>query len=202
MRKITIHEVLRAERDMILDRRDTYLVSYPHFVRFFQDLKRITEHDVVVGTNMVYGWMPTALDWKARSFAEVAALLNRAKAGHGLSAQELKHVKGLVNNSVVGASKLLHFVNPRLYPIWDSRICRHLEGRSHAYLVNSVDRYLAYLGLCDDIVRNPRFAKPHASIESKLGYAVSALRAIELVLFYASKKAAEAPTDRTHRGLA
>jgi len=75
MRKVTIDEILRAERDLDLDRSDTYLVSYPHFVRFFQDLKRITEHNLIVGANMVYGWMPTILDYKARDFAGVTALL-------------------------------------------------------------------------------------------------------------------------------
>jgi len=128
-----------------------------------------------------------------------AALLNTAKAGSQLSAQEVDQVKGLVNNSVVGASKLLHFVNPRLCAIWDSRICKYLEGRAHAYLVNSVDRYLAYLGVCDNLVRNPRFAKPHESVERKLGYAVSGLRAVELILFYASRRPAESHADRTRR---
>ena len=64
-------------------------------------------------------------------------MLTKAKQGLRLEAWEIDALAGLVNNSVVGASKLLHFVAPQTYAIWDSKVYAFVhERRPHHYRVN------------------------------------------------------------------
>ena len=56
-------------------------------------------------------------------------LLNKAKSGNLLNSEELEIVKKCVNNSLVGTSKLLHFINPSIYAIWDSKIFRNITEK-------------------------------------------------------------------------
>lgn len=50
-----------------------------------------------------------------------ALFLTQAKSAD-LSREPLLVPKGMVNNSIIGASRPLHFTAPAHYPIWDSRI--------------------------------------------------------------------------------
>lgn len=183
MRGISLDELIAAEHNLALDREDSYLISYPEFVRFFRELDLIDRHHLIIGAHLVYGWMPTILRFKSIYFDQVARMLNDVKAGRRLGEDELDAVKELINNSMVGTSKLLHFVNPHLYPIWDSRISRFITGKAYHYFVNDVASYLAYLAMCQTLVQDARFPAFHRSVEHKLGYAVSPLRAVELVIY-------------------
>jgi hypothetical protein len=98
---------------------------------------------------------------------QAAALLTAAKP-RDLNKAELQSLKGMINNSIVGASKLLHLVAPTRYPIWDSRLYRFCHGkRGHAYEVNKVD---ANLGCRRDLVAlmaDSRFPAFHAASTSR-----------------------------------
>ena len=83
-------------------------------------------------------------------------------------------------------TKLLHFANPSLYPIWDSKICAFLTDKKHT--VNHVESYLEYVQYCDELVRDARFGDVHRSVERKLTYAVSPYRAVELVFFTVAQR--------------
>jgi hypothetical protein len=90
----------------------------------------------------------------------------------------------LINHSMVGASKLLHFVNPQAFAIWDSKIYRFVHSKApHQYRVNSPKAYSDYLCLLAKLQCDKRFPAFHVSINQKMGYPVSALRAIEIVMF-------------------
>lgn len=163
---------------------DSFQISYRHFVAYFAGIQTITEHHLVIGANFTYGWMPTILEFKSGAFSAAASILNRAKANHRISARELRLLANLINNSVVGASKLLHFVNPHTYAIWDSNVYRYINGKSpQQYQVNNCDNYFAYLENLSDITRDPRFPPVHDSMNAKIGYTVSPYRATELVMF-------------------
>lgn len=188
MRKISIDELIATERGIELDRADTYLTSYREFVLFFRELDLIDRHSLVIGANLVYRWMPTVLRFKSSDFETVAQLVNRVKKGHRLGRGELNTDKQLVNNSMVGTSKLLHFVNPHLYPIWDSRICAYMGCKAHT--VNRIDIYVAYVCNCEGLIQDERFADVQRSIEKKLAYVVSPFRAVELVIFAGARRGA------------
>ena len=81
----------------------------------------------MIGRFMTYGWMPTILDELGElddvsKEGNLVKYLNKAKhhKKERLNIREIEHIASCINNSVVGASKLLHFINPNVYAIWDS----------------------------------------------------------------------------------
>ena len=190
MRMVSIEQIIGDEKNVILRPTDSYLFSYPEFVSYFANLETITRHSLIIGAHFTYGWMPRILSLRfdtkepEEAFAIAVAMLNEAKRGVLISEKQLRFLKHLVNNSVVGPSKLLHFINPHLYAIWDSRVCGYLSARSsHRYKVDEVADYFAYLDNCEEITRDKRFEQVHRSMNGKIGYAVTAYRALELVMY-------------------
>ncbi len=98
-----------------------------------------------------------------------------------------------LNNSVVGTSKLLHFVRPDLFPIWNSRIARlfgFLNGRH-----NTPAAYLGYFELlhvwCSSADTFPE------ALQQILANPISRIRLTEYCLFLASviRHGTEAPKE-------
>ena len=75
-----------------------------------------------------------------------------------LTPQKFEDVVQIANDSVVGASKFLHFVAPHHFPIWDQHVARYC-GFKHLYQYDSPDLYVAYAEwlrdrpISDDAVR-------------------------------------------------
>ena len=92
--------------------KQTYDVSYPEFLKYFHDIEKITKHHLVVGINFTYGWMPTIFDFRSDEFDKSIEILNKTKSGFIPTESKLDTLKHLFNNSLVGTSKLLHFINP------------------------------------------------------------------------------------------
>ena len=88
----------------------SYIASYPHLIDYFSDKAEISPGDVVRAAHMAYGWMPTILDLYLHpdrlDLATASDLLTKAKNDGELQASEISDLAGLVNNSLVGASKL------------------------------------------------------------------------------------------------
>lgn len=51
------------------------------------------------------------------------------------------------------------------------------------YMLNDVKKYYDYLNLLSNLTENYNFLSFHKSVEGKIGYPVSSLRALELVMF-------------------
>ena len=167
---------------------DSYIISYPHILSYFSALEAIGEADAVRGAHMVYGWMPTMLDLYPetpnKTLIEIAELLTQAKNNNPLSEAQIQDVASVINNSLVGASKMLHFVAPHKYAIWDSKIYAFVhEKKAYNYRVNNVDLYIKYLEALDGLEKKNEFGAFHQSVNRKIGYEVSSKRAIELVMF-------------------
>src|SRR5690606_19347634 len=120
---------------------------------------------------------------------QVTKILNNVKQNIDISDADFLLLKEFSNNSLVGASKLLHFINPEQYAIWDSRVFKFLNNNeaAHKYKLEKVHvyrQYLSYLrnlktsGTLDDIV---------ATLKAKIGYPISDYRALELLFFLVSK---------------
>ena len=134
--------------------------------------------------------MPTILTLNGSSddYAAAANLLTQIKYGAAATASHLETLANLVNNSLIGTSKLLHFLRPDLYAIWDSRVCRFIYGK---YMVDSrpreIERYFAYLENCRELATDPRYPALHAEIcNNRIGMNVAPLRAIEWVMYSAA----------------
>ena len=111
------------------------------------------EMQLLAAAHAVYGWMPTilkkidnllqmsnfVLGVKGLSFADARPIVERAATpGPG-------SVFFSLNNSVVGTSKLLHFLLPDLFPIWDSRIARLFDFKNSSH--NRPPAYFSYFEL-------------------------------------------------------
>ena len=138
---------------------------------------------------MAYGWMPTILemhwDQGEADLQASARMLAKARNGQEVDPSELNLLANLVNNSLVGASKLLHFAAPSRYPIWDSRVYRfvHDEAPYH-YRLNDTDAFLAYVAQVRAMTTtDSRMPKLLTTVETKLGYKVTPVRAVELIMF-------------------
>lgn len=70
--------------------------------------------------------MPTILYFKFDKFNDKSNLIlnyvSQAKGGILIKENEIAEFIPIINNSLVGTSKLLHFINPNDYAIWDSNI--------------------------------------------------------------------------------
>lgn len=106
---------------------DSYGNSYRALIKLAASLKNDPQHDAARSLACaVYGWMPTILrDSKIKNIKSVAQL-EKVKAikswrEAALFLSEIDDVAP-INGSWVGTSKFLHFLNPEIFPIWDSRV--------------------------------------------------------------------------------
>jgi hypothetical protein len=195
MQLALIERISADERAVVFPAGDTFLLTYPEFLRYFQDLAVIERHHLIIAANFTYGWMPTMLRFKSQDFDAAVAVLNHVKAGQTISDQELSCLAGVINNSLVGASKLLHFIDPSRYAIWDSRVYQYLHGSFSLYQLHRLRNYHAYLDACATVTAHPAFSPVHQSMNAKIGYPVTPLRALELVMFMRSAPPAVALED-------
>lgn len=184
-------DIFALETETLIDRKSSYILSYPYLLSYFSSKQLIAAEDVVCGAHMVYGWMPTVLDLYPHSpnisLAEGADILNKAKNSGVLSDCEIEQLACLVNNSLVGASKLLHFVAPDFFPIWDSKIYTYLfRNKPYGYRIGDVSNYRLYLSRLDELRRDSRFGLFHDSVSNKVGYPISEIRALEVIMFHNS----------------
>lgn len=180
-------DIFQLVRSTNILKTDSYIISYKHIAEYMSSIGEFSEREFVCCAHIVYGWMPTILEINSKdpslSLQEGALLLNIAKTRR-LEKMEIEILARLINNSVVGASKLLHFVSPDKHAIWDSRVYAFLhKRRPYNYLVNNSENYFKYLGSLDRHLMDQRFCEFHQSVNGKIGYEVSALRAAELIMF-------------------
>ena len=159
--------------------------SYRHFVSYFQDRQNIAEHDFVIACHFTYGWMPTMLDLRGE-LANSIALANRVKAeGYVPTPEEIQFLANNINGSVVGTSKVLHFIRPDIHAIWDSRVYRYLhQQRPYIYRLEAPDAYAGYLTRITELTQDGRFANALQGFNQGLGYDVTPNRFIEYVMYH------------------
>lgn len=145
-----------AARQPILDRVvcDPYCSAYPILLSHFKSLPVLNWDAAVRGLHIVYAWMPTIprlgeiMGWNLRQRRELLLALNTVRMGHEPNALQIERIKRFCNNSFVGASKLLHFLRPDTFPIWDTRVGKaFLRRRKLAgSTVNSLSQWMLYRG--------------------------------------------------------
>lgn len=197
--------VVTAQQSLTVPPDNSYLRSYPYLVAHVAALGRLDEGAFTTTAHLAYGWMPTVLHLHANAIAAALPCVERARQGEVLTVAEVQQIAAAVNRSVVGTSKVLHFVNPALYPIWDRRVYRFYhrtpDGRpaaGHFYQVNDAAAYYAYADVCRQVVRLPGFASIHGAVSAQFqplpgyaGFQVTPLRALEYVMFSAAGTVAE-----------
>jgi len=164
---------------------ENYLLSYPYFLNYFQNLESINLENLVIGISFTYSWMPTILKaLNLKNTEEVLFILNEVKKGKLIDEQQLTTLKTTFNNSLVGTSKLLHFINPKQYAIWDSRVFRFLNNvEPHKYRLEKPRAYIEYLKLIEELKNEKAFTAFFDLMKQKVGYDITEYRALELAFF-------------------
>ncbi len=128
--------------------------------------------------------MPTVFSFKKDNISQVLEILNKAKLEEELNEKELKELMQCFNNSLVGASKLLHFICPDKYAIWDSRVYRFLfEQEPYIYRTSNIISYLDYLKMCSEVTSHSKYQKIHEILEKGISQKISKMRSIELIFY-------------------
>jgi hypothetical protein len=158
-------------------------LSYKEFLVFFRSKKELTSHDLIIGAYFTYGWMPTMLELKG-DMNLVAAIANKAREKADVSRVEFSCLADAINGSVVGASKLLHFICPEDHAIWDSRVYRYLHQEApYPYRLEARDAYWDYLSFLATLAEDERFEPFKMKVNRAVGYPVTNKRACELLMF-------------------
>jgi len=131
-------------------------ISYQSFLRFFRERNNtLSLDDFIIATQFTYGWMPTINDMYGDPQKAFTAFNHLIETGFDIQADRretrrlFQQLIPATNNSLVGASKLLHFACPDRYAIWDSQVFRYFYPRSNmgSNKLTQLDRYLQYHSL-------------------------------------------------------
>lgn len=168
-----------------LERPNHYSKVYPSLLYTVSALNNDI-HKLNAVAHMVYGWMPTIVE---TFFSKLDSdLFNYIEAG-SLDEAFLSRLKSLINNSIVGASKFLHFLEPAKYAIWDSRVFLAITGKKgYGYNVNNVRNFITYMNSLNQYIEsNGTVLLKQILIEKNYVNAEATdLRVIESVLFYST----------------
>lgn len=181
--KIDFERIKKDSENFKLSASNEYVHTYNEFLKYFSSLKNIKRHNLVIGAHFVYGWMPTVLNLDSSNEKEVLYILNRVKNGDRIAEKDIEMLKHSINNSIIGTSKLLHFICPNKYAIWDSRVCKYICGNVSQYKIQQPKLYLEYLSAIDEIVKNKEFRSIQLKVEEECGYKITSIRAAELIMF-------------------
>jgi hypothetical protein len=177
---------------------DHYSKAYPILISFFDNIaSNLSWDNLIVGLHTIYGWMPTIpklkriMSWdnaKKTRFLETLADVLKSK---NPTEQNWKILVEFTNNSAVGASKLLHFLSPEDFPIWDSRTAKAFFNKSNIsyYQINNTRNLQSYSIKLREWKNSPLVTTRCSEIRRQADFLskVSSLRIVELVLFHKTK---------------
>jgi hypothetical protein len=170
---------------------DRYTESYFAFVNYFQNQERITRSNLIIGINFTYGWMPTIFNFKSDRLDKVVSILDFYRINGDMpSSENLEILKECLNNSIVGTSKLLHFINQSNIPIWDSRVRNYLKRKKiEIGQVNRISSFKKYVEISNQIINSDHFEEISSYVKPKLanpsdnGIEVAKTRILEQLFF-------------------
>lgn len=201
-----IESIIEKARMIDLKGQNSYLKTYPYFVNYFKEIDNLEVKDVVIGISFTYSWMPKILTIHEGNLEEIRDTLNNIKNNSfSLQESDLSKLKYMFNHSLVGTSKLLHFINPNKYAIWDSNIYKFFKNTKYANQdkLHSETIYLKYLELLERLVKHNDFQEINDGILSKIrkdmflnDYQMTKLRVAELILFSIGKQLNKSSDDK------
>lgn len=175
---------LRRDAQLLSPRdADSTSLSYPEFLRYFRDAPSLTVHHLIIGASFTYSWMPTMLDFRSHAFERGVATLEAARGGQPVDKDDLLELSRIVNNSLVGASKLLHFAAPARFAIWDSRVAKYLRAPFRDGM-RGVSQYCAYNEVCVDLASCEAARATADIVFARTGTRGTVLRALELLMYH------------------
>ena len=165
-----------------IDASEQYLRTYPALLRSTAILaKEIGEDALPAISHMAYGWMPTILKKFSDSEPDIVGPATGCRSFEEASALIQSLDDSPINNSWVGMSKVLHFMNPEFFPIWDSRVAKHFDLKITQ--VNKKNHFLEYLTFVEENRKSDAVKRVEEAFVKETDYSVSDVRACEFILF-------------------
>ncbi len=170
-----------------LQHENSYFEQYPTLGYAALEAKRThDDRDLLLLEMAVYAWMPQIMRSRPTSIL-TAEGLNELLSGKLINTEALVNFSEKTpakNHSWVAFSKVLHFLEPEVFAIWDSRVasCFGLKWSSQW---NKLEAYTSYLNeLCKlEIETQAEVNEVKAHVSRKCGYEITTMRALELMLF-------------------
>ena len=197
MKLVDIEPVLNVleNRLVVVDlRTHTYLSSYPEILAHTKKIKKYNVSSLYHLSLLVYGWMPRVLRVDSSYLEKAVEALNQAIDCNTETFREID-VSNLAQclHSVVGASKMLHFAKPDVFPIWDSKI-QAFRGKRNGYNdMAKIENYFEFVGDVHGIISDSDFesfkSKFNTLFEKRLlksdieKYAIGNVRVVEAATF-------------------
>lgn len=191
-------KLVKLARTVDVTGLELYLIAYSVFINYFSSIDKITANELIIGAHLVYGWMPTILTLGKNDLVCSCEALNRVKAGELLQLEDLIRLQEIVNNSVVGLSKLLHFIRPDRYPIWDSNVASFVsQGPYPQHKINDARYYMHFITYCQQIINAPGYEPIHQLLMNQLGGSpMSRLRSLDIIMFTEGSRLTKATYNR------
>ena len=86
----------------------------------------------------------------------------------------------------------MHFINPEIFPIWDSNVARTFGLQGYRYQVNTIQVYGCYIEFCHSALDRQTVAEAVKQVQDLVccyaGYEVEKIRALEFMLFAIGKE--------------
>lgn len=165
-----------------IDGSEQYLRTYPELLRSTTILaKEMGEDALSAIAHMAYGWMPTILKKFSDSKPGIVGPATKCRSFEEASALIQSLDDSPINNSWVGMSKVLHFINPEFFPIWDSRVAKHFDLKITQ--VNKKNHFFEYLTFVQENRKSDAVKRVQEAFVKEAGYSVSDVRACEFILF-------------------
>ena len=172
-----------SEAIRCIDGSDQYLRTYPQLLRSTALLaKEMGENALPAIAHMAYGWMPTILKKFSDSQSDIVDPATGCQSFEEASGLIQSLDDSPINNSWVGMSKVLHFMNPEFFPIWDSRVAKHFDLK-YDYQINNRNHFLEYLTFVEENRKSDAVKRVQEAFVKEAGYSVSDVRACEFILF-------------------
>ena len=179
-----LHSLINKYPEAIkcIDGTEQYIRTYPELLRSTALLaKEMGEDALSAIAHMAYGWMPTILKKFSDSQPVIVGPATKCRSFQEASALIQSLDDSPINNSWVGLSKVLHFINSEFFPIWDSRVAKQFSLKIDQ--VNKKNHFLDYLSFIAKLIENDAVKKVKKAFVKKAGYQVSDVRACEFILF-------------------
>lgn len=195
-----VDNILRALDLALQQPNQSYHYLYSYLSNHFTKIKMpLSYADYVIGSHVVYAWMPTILQFKehpdTQTKVELIAALESARNETAnsvvkITEDQLAAIAFPFNGSLVAPSKLLHFLNPEAWPIWDSRVYRGLLKLSekpdqppYHYEMQDLETFRHYVDKLRSFVNSTKIRELKERHKDLKG--ITNLRCLELGLFIA-----------------
>ncbi len=142
-------------------RAATYLRTYPALLALARCIDGDDASRFLQLATMTYGWMPRILRLDSKHIDKAIDAFRQARATpqDALDFEPVEYVAACLR-SIVGASKLLHFANPEVFPIWDRNVERFRLGINPSqHHMGQTKNYTSYAQKVHETRRASTFSK-------------------------------------------